>query len=136
MAPVIEIEGLRKEYRRLRRPSTVALDGLDLEVPDGGVFGFLGPHGAGEPAALRCRLGPRAGSAGGARLAGNAVPRGLPGVIRRVGSLVEAPALYPRFTGRRNLQILARIDGIARDAVDAALDRVGLTARADRKSVV
>lgn len=52
-------------------------------------------------------------------------------MIRRVGSIVEAPALYPRFTGRRNLRILAKIDGIARDAVDAALDRVGLTARAN-----
>jgi ABC-2 type transport system ATP-binding protein len=51
-------------------------------------------------------------------------------VIRQVGSIVEAPALFPRFTGRRNLEILARIDGIARGAVDAALDRVGLTARA------
>src|SRR5688572_19418487 len=131
MAPVIEIEGLRKEYRRLRRPSTVALDGLDLEVTEGGVFGFLGPNGAGKTTTIRCILGLVAASAGRARLLGNDVPRGLPGVIRRVGSIVEAPALYPRFTGRRNLQILARIDGIARDAVDAALDRVGLTARAN-----
>jgi ABC-2 type transport system ATP-binding protein len=55
----------------------------------------------------------------------------LSGVIRRTGSIVEAPALFPRFTGRRNLEILARIDGIGRDAVDQALDRVGLTARAN-----
>src|SRR5262245_62950123 len=46
MAGVIEIEGLRKEYRRLRGGRTVAVDGLDLEVPEGGVFGFLGPNGA------------------------------------------------------------------------------------------
>jgi ABC-2 type transport system ATP-binding protein len=131
MAPVIEIEGLRKEYRRLRRPSTVALDGLDLEVSEGGVFGFLGPNGAGKTTTIRCLLGLVAASAGRARLLGNDVPRGLPGVIRRVGSIVEAPALYPRFTGRRNLHILARIDGIAREAVDTALDRVGLTARAN-----
>jgi ABC-2 type transport system ATP-binding protein len=51
-------------------------------------------------------------------------------VIGRVGSIVEAPALYPRFTGRRNLEILARIDGIERRVVDAALDQVGLGARA------
>ena len=50
-------------------------------------------------------------------------------MIRRVGSIVEAPALFPRFTGRRNLEILARIDGIGSAAVDAALDRVGLAAR-------
>ena len=129
MGAVIEIEGLRKEYRRLRRPSTVALDGLDLEVSEGGVFGFLGPNGAGKTTTIRCLLGLVAASAGRARLLGNDVPRGLPGVIRRVGSIVEAPAMFPRFTGRRNLEILARIDGIARDAVDAALERVGLTAR-------
>jgi ABC-2 type transport system ATP-binding protein len=131
MAAVIEIEGLRKEYRRLRRPSTVALDGLDLEVPEGGVFGFLGPNGAGKTTTIRCLLGLVSASAGRARVLGADVPDGLPPVIRRVGSIVEAPALFPRFTGRRNLEILARIDGIARDAVDAALDRVGLSARAN-----
>jgi ABC-2 type transport system ATP-binding protein len=131
MTPVIEIEGLRKEYRRLRRPPTVALDGLDLEVPEGGVFGFLGPNGAGKTTTIRCLLGLVAASAGKARILGADVPRGLPGVIRRTGSIVEAPALFPRFTGRRNLEILARIDGIALDAVVAALDRVGLTARAN-----
>ena len=43
---VIEVEGLRKEYRRLRGGRTLAVDGLDLSVPEGGVFGFLGPNGA------------------------------------------------------------------------------------------
>ena len=55
---------------------------------------------------------------------------GLPGVAGRVGSIVETPALFPRFTGRRNLQILARIDGIGRSTIDAVLERVGLADRA------
>ena len=131
MAAVIEIEGLRKEYRRLRKPPTVALDGLDLEVSEGGVFGFLGPNGAGKTTTIRCLLGLVSASAGRTRLLGNDVPHGLSRVIQRVGSIVEAPMLFPRFTGRRNLEILGRIDGIARDAVDQALDRVGLTARAN-----
>jgi ABC-2 type transport system ATP-binding protein len=130
MAAVIEVEGLRKEYRRFRKPRTVALDGLDLEVPEGGVFGFLGPNGAGKTTTIRCLLGLVSASAGRARLLGGDVPGSLPRVIRSVGSIVEAPALYPRFTGRRNLEILARIDGIERHVVDAALDRVGLGARA------
>jgi ABC-2 type transport system ATP-binding protein len=130
MAAVIEIEGLRKTYRRFRKPPTIALDGLDLEVPEGGVFGFLGPNGAGKTTTIRCVLGLVSASAGRARVLGGEVPGTLPNVIRQVGSIVEAPALFPRFTGRRNLEILARIDGIARGAVDAALDRVGLTARA------
>ena len=56
MTNVIEIEGLRKTYRR-RRGTTVAVDGLDLEVPGGGVFGFLGPNGSGKTTTIRCLLG-------------------------------------------------------------------------------
>jgi ABC-2 type transport system ATP-binding protein len=129
MAAVIEVDGLRKTYRRFRKPPTVALDGLDLEVPEGGVFGFLGPNGAGKTTTIRCLLGLVSASAGRARLLGRDVPRSLPETIRRIGSIVEAPALYPWFTGRRNLEILGRIDGIGSGAVDAALDRVGLGAR-------
>jgi ABC-type multidrug transport system ATPase subunit len=47
MSDVIVFEGLRKEFRSLRRGATVALDGLNLSVPAGGVFGFFGPNGAG-----------------------------------------------------------------------------------------
>lgn len=128
---VILIEGLRKEYRRLRRPTTVAVDGLDLEVPEGGVFGFLGPNGAGKTTTIRCLLGLVHPSAGNVKLLGADVPRALPGVIGRVGSIVESPALFPRFSGRRNLEILGRIQGVGRVAVGESLARVGLADRAD-----
>jgi ABC-2 type transport system ATP-binding protein len=127
---VIEIEGLRKEYRRLRGGRTLAVDDLDLDVPEGGVFGFLGPNGAGKTTTIRCLLGLVAPSRGRLRLLGSDVPGRLPAAIRRVGSIVEAPALFPRFSGRRNLEILGRIDGIGRSAIDASLERVGLTERA------
>ncbi|MGZ5294579.1 MAG: ABC transporter ATP-binding protein [Actinomycetota bacterium] len=130
MAGVIEIHGLRKEYRRLRGGRTVAVDGLDLEVPEGGVFGFLGPNGAGKTTTIRCLLGLVAPSAGSLGMLGATVPHGLPAVAGRVGSIVETPALFPRFTGRRNLQILARLDGIGRSTIDAVLERVGLADRA------
>ncbi len=74
MASVIEIEGLRKEYRRLRGGRTLAVDGLDLEVPEGGVFGFLGPNGAGKTTTIRCLLGLVAPSAGRVRLLDAQVP--------------------------------------------------------------
>ena len=53
---VIEVEGLRKEYRRLRGGRTIAVDDLDLDVPEGGVFGFLGPNGAGKTTTIRTLL--------------------------------------------------------------------------------
>jgi len=127
---VIEISGLRKEYRRLRGGRTIAVDGLDLSVPVGGVFGFLGPNGAGKTTTIRCLLGLVRPSGGQMSLLGSDVARALPNVIDRVGSIVEAPAMFPRFSGRRNLEILARIHGEGDAAIDGVLDRVGLRDRA------
>jgi ABC-2 type transport system ATP-binding protein len=131
LSAVIEVEGLRKEFRRLRGGSTLAVNGLDLEVPQGGVFGFLGPNGAGKTTTIRCLLGLVAPGSGRLRVLGEEVPRHLQRVIRRVGAIVETPALFPRFTGRRNLRILGRIDGIGAATVDDVLERVGLAERAD-----
>jgi len=127
---VIEITGLRKEYRRMRGGTTVAVDGLDLSVPVGGVFGFLGPNGAGKTTTIRCLLGLVRPSSGQLSMLGADVQRSLPSVISRVGSIVEAPAMFPRFSGRRNLEILARIHGEADIAIEAVLERVGLRDRA------
>jgi len=128
---VIEVEGLRKEYRRLRGGGTLAVDGLDLSVPEGGVFGFLGPNGAGKTTTIRCLLGLIRPTRGSCRLLDADVRKDLPKVIRRVGSIVETPALYPRFSGRRNLELLGRLHGIGPKSVDQVLERVGLTERAD-----
>lgn len=126
---VIEIKGLRKEYRR-RRGATVAVDGLDLAVPEGGVFGFLGPNGSGKTTTIRCMLGLARPTKGTIRLLGREVPEGLPKSVRRVGAIVEAPALFPTMSGRDNLQLLGAIDRIGRRRVDAVLEEVGLAERA------
>jgi ABC-2 type transport system ATP-binding protein len=130
MDPVIEAEGLRKEYRRIRGGKTVALDGLDLSVPQGGVFGFLGPNGAGKTTTIRCLLGLVRATRGRCRLLGQEPP-GLHRVIGRVGSIVESPTLYPRFSGRRNLELLGAIAGVGRSRVRDVLEQVGLAERAD-----
>jgi ABC-2 type transport system ATP-binding protein len=126
---VIEIEGLRKSFRKLRRGRTIAVDGLDLEVPEGGVYGFLGPNGAGKTTTIRCLLGLVRPSAGRVRILGAQVPGGLASVLPDVGSIVESPALFPRFSGRRNLEVLARLHGIGSQTIDDALERVKLTER-------
>jgi ABC-2 type transport system ATP-binding protein len=127
---VIEIDGLRKVYRRLRGASTRALDGLDLEVPDGGVFGFLGPNGAGKTTTIRCLLGLVRSTGGRSRILGADSHRELASVIGRIGSIVETPQFFPNFSGRRNLELLARLDGIGRSRVREVLDLVGLGSRA------
>ena len=127
---VIEVEGLRKEYRRVRGGRTLAVDGLDMHVPEGGVFGFLGPNGAGKTTTIRCLLGLVRPTAGRCTLLSADVHAALASVVGRVGSIVETPALYPRFSGRLNLKLLGRLQGIGHHAVDAVLDQVGLADRA------
>jgi ABC-2 type transport system ATP-binding protein len=131
VSTVIEVEGLRKEYRRVRRPPQVALDGLDLCVPEGGVFGFLGPNGSGKTTTIRCLLGLVRATSGRAWVLGARVPHQLGAVIGSIGSIVETPALFPTMTGRRNLMLLGRLDGHGPREVDAVLARVGLGERAD-----
>jgi ABC-2 type transport system ATP-binding protein len=130
---VIEIAGLRKEYRNVRGGRTVALDGLDLDVPGPGVFGFLGPNGAGKTTTVRCLLGLARPTAGTCRLLGVDCTDGLHTVLDRVGSIVEAPALFPGFSGRRNLEILARGAGIEERRIAEVLEIVGLSRRAKER---
>ncbi|MEX1007054.1 MAG: ABC transporter ATP-binding protein [Acidimicrobiia bacterium] len=129
MAAVIEIDGLHKEYSRRRR-QTVAIDGLDLSVPEGGVFGFLGPNGSGKTTTIRCLLGLVRPTAGRVSLFGAEAPSGLPGVIGRIGAIVETPAFFPTMSARENLRLLGAIDHIGVARVDAMLERVGLADRA------
>lgn len=110
-----------------RRP---ALDGLDLSIPAGGVFGVLGQNGAGKTTALRCLLGLVRPTAGTCRVLG--VDSGdLHSVIGHVGGLIETPGLAPTLSGRRNLALLARLDRIGPSGVERALRGVGLAERAD-----
>lgn len=108
-----------------------ALDGLDLSVSSGGVFGFLGPNGSGKTTTIRCLLGLARPDSGHCRVLGAECPTGLPKVIARVGALVEMPGVNPGMSGRRTLTVLATAGGISRQAVDATLERVGLAERAD-----
>ena len=128
---VIEVAGLRKEYRRLRGSPRMAVDGLDFTVPEGGVFGFLGPNGAGKTTTIRCLLGLVAPTAGTCRLLDTDVRGELHRGIGRVGAIVETPALFPTMSGRRNLELLGRLEGIGPRRVGATLERVGLAERAD-----
>ena len=90
-SPAIATSGLSKRYRG----GQLAVDGLDLSVPQGSVFGFLGPNGSGKTTTIRMLLGLIAPSAGGAALFGETVDAGARGTLTRVGALIEGPAHYP-----------------------------------------
>ncbi len=126
---VIETEGLRKDFRSLRQGRRVAVQGLDLAVPRGGVHGFLGPNGSGKTTTIRMLLGLAHASGGTMRLFGEPVPRRLPSVMGRIGAVVESPKFSPNLTGRQNLTLLARSIAAPGSRVDAAIETVGLTDR-------
>jgi ABC-2 type transport system ATP-binding protein len=128
---VIELEKVRKSYGGVHGGRTIAVDDLSLTVPRGGVHGFLGPNGSGKTTTIRILLGLVAPDSGSVRVLGADVPRDLPSVVGSVGALVESPQLFPTFSGRRNLQVLATLAGIAGQRVDEMLDLVGLSERAD-----
>jgi ABC-2 type transport system ATP-binding protein len=128
--PIIEVQGLRKTYTRLRRPPQHAVNGLDMAVDEGGVFGFLGPNGSGKTTTIRLLLGLVRANSGSMRLFGQPVPTALPAVLPHIGALVESPVFFPGFTGRRNLELLAGVAGVPRTRIDAVLDIVSLRDRA------
>jgi len=125
---VIETTDLRKEYRN-RRGRFVAVKGLSLQVPHGGVHGFLGPNGSGKTTTIRMLLGLARASGGEMRLFGKEVPRLLPDVMGRIGAIVEQPKFMPGFTGRRNLSLLATTLGEDFRKVDEVIETVGLKGR-------
>jgi ABC-2 type transport system ATP-binding protein len=115
----------------------MAVDGIDLAVPRGSVYGFLGPNGSGKTTTIRMLLGLAYPTGGSAELLGLPMPGHATEVLGKVGSLVEGPAFYPYLSGWDNL---ARYDAAdlsvsqrtARQRIGTALGRVGLTAAAKK----
>jgi len=121
----VETRGLRKTYRS-RKGQQVAVAELDLQVPNGGVHGFLGPNGSGKTTTIRMLLGLIRADAGEMRVFDQVVPAALPAVIGRVGAIVEQPRFFPAFSGRKNLALLAQGIGAPQERVGEVLEEVGL----------
>src|SRR3954464_2603685 len=116
-----------------------AVDGLDLAVPVGSVFGFLGPNGSGKTTTIRMLLGLISPTAGWSELLGRRMPEGAAAALPAVGALVEGPAFHPYLSGQANLRRLDAADRsvdprTSRRRIDEALDRVGLLAAAGKRS--
>ena len=132
-APAVRTAGLTKRFG-----TQLAVDGIDLLVPRGAVYGFLGPNGSGKTTTIRMLLGLVNPTAGEIEVLGEPVPARSGEVLSRVGALVEGPAFHPYLSGRDNL---ARLDAAdlttegrtSRARIEAALERVGLLPAAAKR---
>lgn len=129
----VATHGLTKRFHQ-----QLAVNGVDLLVPRGAVYGFLGPNGSGKTTTIRMLLGLIRATAGQHQLLGMTMPEHADDVLPLVGSLVEGPAFHPYLSGRANLLRLDSVDRhadprTARVRIDGALDRVGLLAAAGKK---
>ncbi|WP_237742791.1 ABC transporter ATP-binding protein [Actinopolymorpha alba] len=132
--PAVRTFGLTKRFRS----GQVAVDGIDLDVPAGSVYGFLGPNGSGKTTTIRMLLGLVGPTSGQHELLGHPMPAGAGTALARIGALVEGPAFHPYLSGRANLR---RLDAADRHAdprtsaarIDEALERVGLLAAAQKR---
>jgi ABC-type multidrug transport system ATPase subunit len=133
-ALAVRTEGLTKRFRS----GQVAVNAIDLAVPIGSVFGFLGPNGSGKTTSIRMLLGLIRPTAGHCELLGHRMPEAAAQALPAVGALVEGPAFHPYLSGRANL---ARLDAADRSVdprtsrrrIDEAFERVGLLAAAGKR---
>jgi ABC-type multidrug transport system ATPase subunit len=123
---VIGTEGLTKRFGRI-----TAVDGVDLDVREGDVYGFLGANGSGKTTTVRMLLGLVLATSGSMEVLGQPMPSAGKRVLPQVGAMVEGPAAYQHLSGRRNLALFDAMGqgGDGRDRrgrIDDALERVGL----------
>ena len=133
MTAAVEIEQLVREFKGGIR----AVDGLDLEVRDGEIYGFLGPNGAGKTTVVRILTTLLRPTSGRARVAGHDVVDDGDAVRQAIGVALQEAALDPLMTGRELIRLQATLHGLSpaegKRRSDALLNRVGLSQAADRR---
>jgi ABC-2 type transport system ATP-binding protein len=128
-APPVKARGLVKRYKEV-----LAVDHIDLNVRAGDVYGFLGPNGAGKTTTLRMALGLIVPTEGKVELFGRDPMREGARALQGVAGFVEAPRFYPYMTARKNLQLLAALDGAgAKQRIGEVLEIVELSDRAGHR---
>lgn len=130
MEPVIELHGLRKKYGEF-----TAVDGLDLTVRKGDIYGFLGPNGAGKSTTIRMMLSLIRPTEGQVHLFGQPLAEHREALLARIGAIVERPDFYNYLSAYTNLEILGRLAkaDVSRKNILRQLAVVGLETRAQSK---
>ncbi|MCI8329645.1 MAG: ABC transporter ATP-binding protein [Oscillibacter sp.] len=124
---IITTEQLTKQYKTF-----TSVNNLSLHVRRGSIYGFLGPNGAGKSTTMKMLLGLTSPTKGQFTIDGKQFPGDRLKILREIGSFIEAPSFYANLTGRENLDIIRRILGLDQNAVEDALELVGMSEFGDR----
>jgi len=127
MQNIIETRSLTRRFGKL-----IAVNGVELKVPEASVYGFLGPNGAGKTTTIRMLLGLIKPNQGEVSLFGQSIRKERLEVLGRLGAMVEQPACYPHLTGCENLEIIRRLRGLPKSSITEALAIVRLEETARR----
>jgi len=118
---IVETKGLTKEYK-----NTKAVNGIDLKIKEGSIYGFLGPNGAGKSTTIQMLLGLIKSTKGDAHIFGMSIKENRLAILKDVGAMVEEPSYYGNLTARENLEIIADILQVDNRRIDEVLEEVGL----------
>ena len=127
MNNIVTTDRLTKQYK-----SFIAVNNVSLHIRKGSIYGFLGPNGAGKSTTMKMLLGLTAPTSGSFTIDAKQFPADRIAILKEIGSFIESPSFYANLTGRENLDIIRRILGLPGNAVDDALDLVGLSEFGDR----
>lgn len=130
MDTILQVRGLEKIYKQVK-----AVNGLNMTIGRGDIYGFLGQNGAGKTTAIRMIMGLIHPSGGTIELFGEKVKAGTSNLYRRVGSIIEFPGFYPNLTAVENLEMFRRLEGVRdKSCIEDALHTVGLWEARNRKA--
>ena len=118
---IITTEQLTKKYKNF-----ISVNKVSIHIQKGSIYGFLGPNGAGKSTTMKMLLGLTSPTGGGFTVDGGHFPDDRISILKKVGSFIESPSFYANLTGRENLDIIRRILGLPENAVNDALELVGL----------
>src|SRR5690625_357915 len=107
MEYIVETSNLSKRFGK-----DLAVEGLNMKISKGEIYGFLGPNGAGKTTTIRMLLGLMKPTSGRIRIFGQDIKQQRKNILAKVGSLVETPSYYPHLTAYENLEALRKIIGV------------------------